>query len=105
MAPDAHHLMRSRYTAYAMGRSDYVRTSWHPSTRPVSLELEAPGTPHAVKWLGLAVHSFEEQDDHHATVRFTARYREGGRAFRMTETSRFIRENGCWFYAEGEIQA
>ena len=60
--------------------------------------------PHATKWLGLSVHTFEVIDEAHAQVRFTARYRDGGKAFRMTELSDFVREDGQWFYVEGVVE-
>ena len=105
MAPDAERLMRSRYAAYVTGNADYVLATWHASTRPATLSLAAPGTPHATKWLGLVVHRHEAQDNSHAQVRFTARYREGGRAFKMTELSRFVKEDGRWFYCDGVIDS
>lgn len=33
-------LMRSRYTAFALQRPGYLLETWHPSTRPDSLELD-----------------------------------------------------------------
>ena len=105
IAPDAERLMRSRYTAYATGNADYVIATWHASTRPATLSLAAPGTPHATKWLGLVVHRHEAQDDSHAKVQFTARDRDGGRAFKMTELSRFVKEDGRWFYCDGVIES
>lgn len=103
VAPSAEHLMRSRYTAYALGNVDYLLATWHASTRPAELLLEAPGTPHAVKWLGLTVHSAVQLTDTQAQVMFTARYREGGRAQRLKEHSRFVREDGQWFYVAGDV--
>lgn len=99
-APSAEHLMRSRYTAYAMGDADYLLSTWHVSTRPAELVLDAPGTPHAVKWLGLTVHSATQLSDTQAQVMFTARYREAGRAHRMKEHSQFVLEGGRWFYVD-----
>ena len=33
----AEELMRARYTAYTLGRGDYLRTTWHPTAgRPSS---------------------------------------------------------------------
>jgi SEC-C motif-containing protein len=43
------------------------------------------------------------QDAHHATVEFVARSKLGGRATRLHETSRFVREDGQWFYVDGDI--
>lgn len=98
-APDAEHLMRSRYSAFVLGRADYLRASWHASTRPAELTLE-PG----VKWLGLAVKRHRTLDADHAEVEFVARSRVGGRGQRLHETSRFVREGGRWFYVDGDLQ-
>jgi len=100
-APDAERLMRSRYSAFAIGHDDHLLRSWHPTTRPATLERE-PGEP-PVKWIGLEVLSHRVIDETHSEVEFIARYRVGGRAFRLHETSRFIRENGYWFYVDGTL--
>ena len=102
-SPDAERLMRSRYTAYATGNAAYVLATWHASTRPASLTLDPPGTPHATKWLALTIHRHECLDETHAQVEFTARYRDGGRAFKMTELSQFIKEDGHWLYVDGVV--
>ena len=92
--------MRSRYTAYVMMREDYLLATWHSSTRPASLGL-AGETP--TKWLGLEVKRTGQQDADHATVEFVARYKVNGRAGRLHETSRFVREQGRWYYLDGDI--
>lgn len=99
-APDAESLMRSRYTAFVCERADYLQATWHPSTRPAALDFE-PGT----KWLGLEVRRHRPISDDRAEVEFVARYRVGGRAVRLHETSRFVREGGRWFYVDGDIHA
>lgn len=91
--------MRSRYSAYVLGLEDYLLATWHASTRPAALHLEAEAPP---KWLGLEVKAHAASDDR-ATVEFLARCRVGGRAVRLHEISRFTRENGCWFYVDGVI--
>lgn len=93
--------MRSRYSAYALGNAEYVLATWHPSTRPADLTLPAPGTPHATRWLRLTVHNHAQLTATEAQVTFTATYREDGRAHRMEECSRFVLEDGRWFYVEG----
>ncbi|HEX6736213.1 MAG TPA: YchJ family metal-binding protein [Azonexus sp.] len=94
-------LMRSRYSAYVLGLEDYLLATWHPSTRPESLNLaEEAGT----KWLGLEVRRHQQQDERHATVEFVARYRVAGRGHRLHECSRFVREDGRWFYVDGDIK-
>ncbi len=99
LAPDAERLMRSRYSAYVLGLADYLLATWHPSTRPVRLEPDPPG----LKWLGLEVRRHVPQDADHATVSFVARSKLGGRAQRMQETSRFVREGGRWYYVDGDV--
>jgi SEC-C motif-containing protein len=57
----------------------------------------------STKWLGLEVKRHEQQDDDHSIVEFVARYKVNGRANRLHEESRFIREDGRWFYMDGKI--
>lgn len=81
--------------------SQKAHATRHPNTRPAELTLPAPSTPHATRWLRLAVHSHVQLTDTEAQVTFTATYREDGRAHRMEECSRFVLEDGKWFYVEG----
>ena len=98
--PTAEVLMRSRYTAYTLGREDYLLATWHNRTRPDSLELA--GKP-SRKWLGLEVNRHEPLGPDDAIVEFVARYKINGRAHRLHEISRFVREAGKWLYVEGDI--
>ena len=99
-AASADALMRSRYSAYVLGLEPYLLATWHASTRPAALYLaEEAGT----KWLGLEVKRQQAQDASHATVEFVARYRIAGRGHRLHETSRFVREDGRWFYVDGDV--
>jgi len=100
VAPDAASLMRSRYSAYVRGLETYLHGTWHPATRPATLELDAVPRP---QWLGLTVKSHVPLDDHHATVEFVARYKLNGRAFKLHEVSRFERVDGRWLYVGGEM--
>jgi SEC-C motif-containing protein len=95
-APSAELLMRSRYSAYVLGLHDYLLATWHPKTRPTPQDLQGDDA----RWLGLDVRSAQEHGDE-ATVEFVARYRVAGRAHRLHETSRFLREDGRWFYVDG----
>lgn len=92
-------LMRSRYSAYVLGLTDYVHASWHASTRPPRDDLAHDP---ACKWLGLEIRAQHEDGDT-ATVEFVARYKIGGRAQRLHEVSRFVREDGRWFYLDGSF--
>jgi SEC-C motif domain protein len=119
IAATAETLMRSRYTAYTLGKEAYLRATWHPSTCP---QEPIVGDGEKVQWLGLEVKSAalrlrkrnvdssgtdalpvaaaEENQD---SVEFVARYKIGGRAHRLHEVSRFVREHGCWFYVDGSF--
>jgi SEC-C motif domain protein len=99
LAPDAQALMRSRYSAYTLDLLDYLLATWHPSTRPATLAPNEAG----LKWLGLSVLRHEVQDEDHATVAFVARSKLAGRAHRLQECSRFVRENSRWFYVDGDL--
>lgn len=101
VAPDAESLMRSRYSAYVLKRENYLLATWHPATRPAPLQLAAQQPePH---WLGLDVKRHATRGDE-ATVEFVARLRHGGgKAQRMYEISRFVREGDRWFYVDGRF--
>ena len=93
--------MRSRYSAFVLQREDYLLATWHPSTRPATLNLATTPQP---KWLGLQVKAHTESDNT-ASVEFVTRYRVGGRAHRLHEVSRFVREEGCWYYVSGLVNS
>ncbi|MFA6313783.1 MAG: YchJ family protein [Sterolibacterium sp.] len=97
---DAEASMRSRYSAYVFKLEAYLRATWHPSTRPQRLDLDDDGA--TTKWLGLEVERHEITGPDQAIVEFTARYKIGGRAQRLHEVSRFVRENGQWYYLDAE---
>jgi len=98
-APDAEALMRSRYSAFVLRDADYLRATWHADTRPDDPLGEAGQARPA--WLGLQVKRYLSDGDT-AEVEFVARYRiGGGGAVRLHERSRFVREDGRWFYVDG----
>jgi SEC-C motif-containing protein len=97
LAPDAEHLMRSRYSAFVREQADYLLATWHSSTRPASLDFDA-----GAKWLGLEVRQHQVTGADTAEVEFVARYRVQGQAVRLHERSRFVREDGRWFYVDGD---
>lgn len=97
-APTAAQLMRSRYSAFALGDADYLLRSWHSSTRPGSLELDPD-----VRWLRLLVEEASGGGpfDQEGTVTFTAIGRSSEGRFEQRERSRFVREGGRWVYLAG----
>jgi SEC-C motif-containing protein len=92
-------MMRSRYSAYVLKLEAYLLATWHSSTRPAALDLAADNT----KWLGLEVKKHLSESADRATVEFVARYKIGGRAGQLHEASRFVQEEGRWFYVDGEF--
>lgn len=99
VALTAEALMRSRYTANVLKDTAYLLKTWHRSTRPQS--MDAGGIP---AWCGLTVLAVRQGDDS-AMVEFRALYRGGGGPAVLHERSRFVFENGCWFYVDGILQA
>jgi len=120
LPPTAEALMRSRYTAYTQRNEDYLRATWHPRTRPQDAILDPD---EHLRWLGLEIksalrlrqrkaespdHPDSDPDSDRNTVEFVARYKVGGRAHRLHELSRFLREpdpalggQARWFYLDG----
>ena len=94
----AEQLMRSRYSAFALNNETYLLASWHSDTRPISLGLS---DQEPVKWVELKVLSHTEEGNK-ATVEFIARYKINGKAQKIHELSRFIKEQGRWFYLDGD---
>ena len=100
VVPSAEALMRSRYSAFALGNEAYLRQSWAAESLPAEPLLDA-----GVKWLALSILSTEAggEQDETGVVTFVARYKINGRAGRMQERSRFVREQGLWRYLDGEV--
>ncbi|WP_052466040.1 YchJ family protein [Mobilicoccus massiliensis] len=100
-APTAEALMRSRYSAFAVGDAQHLLRTWHPRTRPEGLTLD-PGH----RWIGLEVLGTQDGLDGDETgvvvYRATSLDASGAR-HEMTETSRFARRGGRWVYVDGDV--
>jgi SEC-C motif-containing protein len=96
-APTAERLMRSRFSAFAVGDGSYLLATWHPRTRPDSLGLDPD-----VEWRRLEILDVTAggADDAEGTVEFVAHYWDvsGRRRGQQHENSAFVREDGQWFY-------
>jgi SEC-C motif-containing protein len=95
--------MRSRYSAFVLKDSGYLHSSWHPSTRPAEIDLEQD----PLEWLGLQVEESRGGDsDLEGEVTFRAYFNhqqlKPGERGELHERSRFVREDGSWFYLDGE---
>ena len=91
--------MRSRYSAYVHALEAYLLATWHARTRPSPPLLDEKGNP---RWLGLEIKRHEMTGTDNAIVEFVARYKIAGRAHRLHEISRFVREDGRWYYHDGD---
>jgi SEC-C motif-containing protein len=94
-APTANALMRSRYSAFAVGDAGYLLRTWHSSSRPPSPRLDS-----ACRWIRLAVLDTRDGGlfDTTGTVQFRAIYSRDGQRGVLAETSKFLREGGRWTY-------
>ncbi|MCW2770247.1 MAG: hypothetical protein JWR27_1680 [Aeromicrobium sp.] len=90
--------MRSRFSAFARGDSDYLLATWHPSTRPSTLELDEDRTWYRLDILETRAGS---PFDTSGVVEFVAYYRAPTGAGSQHEIGRFSREQGHWFYLDG----
>ena len=97
-------LMRSRYTAYALGLVDYVIDTTHPD-HPAWNANRATWAAELRAWCDeatftkLTVHGHGEEDGA-GWVSFTADYTAGGRSGALAELSRFSRVDGRWLYRD-----
>jgi SEC-C motif domain protein len=103
-APTPEALMRSRYSAYTMLLDkapvgtlmhDHLVRTWHPSNAPGEL------TPSMIRWMGLEVLD-ELVQGNSGVVEFVAHHKINGKAGKMHEVSRFVREAGAWLYIDGQ---
>lgn len=88
--------MRSRFQAFKDGEVSWLLASWHPSTRPATLDLT--DNP---RWRGLQIVDTVASgpDDDTGIVEFRATYLiPGGEVGIQHERSRFVREDGRWYY-------
>lgn len=92
--------MRSRYTAFATGDAAHLLRSWHPSTRPERLELDED-----VHWLRLDILAKTAGGPFDTTgvVEFGAIHRDAAGRGVLHERSRFVREDGHWYYVDGDV--
>jgi SEC-C motif-containing protein len=92
-------LMRSRYSAFALRNASYLLRTWHPTTRPASLDL-----PTGRRWTRLRILDTDRggPDDTDGTVEFRAHFRDRGEPGTLTERSRFARADGAWAYVEAQ---
>ncbi|WP_062375617.1 YchJ family protein [Halomonas sp. KX33721] len=96
LPPTPEALMRSRYTAFALNQRDYLLATWHSSTRPQQLPLDSD-----TQWVALDIVAAPTVQNDQGSVHFRATFRESGGWHVLEEVSRFVREEGRWWYIDG----
>ena len=98
-APTAERLMRSRYTAFTVLDAEYLLRTWHPDTRPSTLDLDDRR-----RWAGLEILGTTGGGMLHTTgtVEFVAHFRDAGARHpgSQRENSTFSRVDGAWVYVD-----
>lgn len=105
-AATAEALMRSRYTAFALGAVDYLIDTLAPEKRlPGEAELLAEQIQ-LTQWLGLKILATRDGGplDTQGEVKFEARFEAGKERGLLRENSRFRRDNGHWLYVDGDVE-
>jgi SEC-C motif-containing protein len=97
-AETAEALMRSRYTAFVLKLSDYLKQSWHASTRPNSLELD-----NRTQWKRLEILASHNNNET-GEVHFKAYFIEDGGWQVIEERSKFLYQDQHWYYLTGDYK-
>jgi SEC-C motif-containing protein len=105
-AATAEDLMRSRYTAYVLANIDHVVATHDPATRDTVDRAASEAWAKQSTWLGLDIVATEAggADDTTGMVEFVAKFSLAGRVQQHHERSRFRKEDGRWYYVDGDIQ-
>jgi SEC-C motif-containing protein len=98
--------MRSRYSAFAKGESEYLIKTHHPSKRRNDDCQLLTDSMDSTKWLKLEIiHCvLGQKTDTTGTVEFIATFKESEQLVQIQEVSRFIQENNQWFYVDGDVE-
>lgn len=103
----AEQLMRSRFSAYALGKVDYLIATRCAARRPDENREELVQYCKAVRCVGLKIAAKQKggPEDSEGVVTFHASLQAQGRRSLHIETSTFAREDGKWVYVDGDVKA
>ncbi|HEX4503326.1 MAG TPA: YchJ family protein [Scandinavium sp.] len=102
LAPTPSQLMRSRYCAFVMKDTDYLIKTWHPSCQPQTFRSDLEKSFATTEWLGLTIFAADDgKSPDEGFVSFVARFCEHNKSSALIERSRFLKENGQWYYIDG----
>ena len=100
-APTAERLMRSRFTAFALADAGHLLRTWHPTTRPETVEFDPE-----LSWRRLVIldRAAGGPFDREGVVEFEAYWRQGAERGSLHERSRFVRDGRQWYYLDGDVE-
>ena len=106
-APTAEALMRARYAAHALGRYDFLTESTHPEFREEADADDIREWSSLMTWESLEIleTSAGGPEDETGEVSFCAHYSVQGMPQELREDAFFRKEDGRWFYVEGNVHA
>lgn len=104
-APTAETLMRSRYSAYVEHEIEYIINSCIQDENDKIDIDQTRSWSEGSKWLGLNILSTEKggPTDTEGVVEFEASYEMDGLKEVHHERAKFKKQNGRWFYDEGNV--
>lgn len=94
--------MRSRFTAYALDNTDYILATWDAAVQPEKIDFSAEN----IDWQRLEIIDTKKGGikDNKGIVEFKAFYLKDGEEYMLHEISRFVKNNGRWFYLDGIVK-
>ena len=97
--------MRARYSSYATGSTDFLKTSTTKATQDQLDEDSAKTWGATATWHGLEIIKTEGggPNDNAGVVEFRALYTANGEFCNHHEVSQFVREDGEWKFADGDF--
>lgn len=105
-APTAEALMRARYSSYAVSAIDYIVQTCLKEEEDGGIDVEATKKwSEGSKWLGLKILRTEKggSGDDKGVVDFVATYEQDGLHEEHHEVASFVKKDGTWLYAAGEM--
>jgi len=104
-AATAEALLRSRYTAFAMARTDYLVDTLSPELRDGFDLIEAESTAADATWQRLEIRDITDGgvDDAAGEIEFVAHFRLRDEARIHHERSQFVKHEGRWLCAGGQV--
>ena len=101
LADSPEKLMRSRYSAYTLGKIAYIQKTMRGKALLGFNPKDAARWSRHVKWLGLRVLKVTPEDENRGFVEFIASFEDSGILRSIHEVSEFEKINDCWFYIDG----